>query len=337
VFKTNQAAMGRDTIPLDYEHNTVPKTTEYERTSEPRPVAAHLSCDVVEGDGVYCNVLDWTESGQKNAKNYKDLSPAPYVDGDGTLLGMHSVALTQTGAVIDLTFMASDCQPEFDADLMALSASIPGSQKLLPKSAMQHMNVFRKFMGMDGASDEEVLRCMSAEMESGKMCRTGPLDNAAGSKPSVNKPLGSGEAKSMIKAEVDEALKPMTAALTALSAERTSEKKAADKAARQVQIDRATREGKVIPLSAEQIAGLDVLTLTALVDGLPKTINFKRNGEPIVDPKANGKIKTDGKKILVLNADNTVTLGDAPTRQLPGSGLNRTRAAFDEQIAALRR
>ena len=339
VFKANQERMGRDTIPLDYEHNTVPKTTEYLRTKEPRAVAAHLSCDVVEGDGVYCNVLDWTPSGQENAKNYKDLSPAPYVDGDGTLLGMHSVALTQTGAVVDLTFLATDCQPEFDADLVALSSSIPAAHKLLPKESMKHMDVFRKFMAMDSASDEEVMRCMSAEIEGKKICRVGPLDDAAGSDPAKNVPLTSvqgGQTKDLIDGAVKKALEPMTMSFNAMLEERKTEKKAQDKSARDLQVARATREGKVIPLSAEQIGELPVAVLTSLVDGLPKTVQFSRSGQLILDPKASGKIKTDGRKILSLNADGTVILADAASKPMPGAGLNRTRSAFQEQVDALR-
>jgi phage I-like protein len=99
-----QAALGFDRIALDWEHNTVAGTPEYERTQEPRSVAAYGVPVVVPGDGLYLERLEWTPAGRTNALNYADLSPAVELDAQGNITFVHSVALCRNGAVEGLSF-----------------------------------------------------------------------------------------------------------------------------------------------------------------------------------------------------------------------------------------
>jgi phage I-like protein len=102
-----QRKRGRDRVALDYEHNTVPGTAEFDRTSEPRKVAAYGVVCVVEGDGLYLDDLLYTPSGIANAGEYIDLSVAANLDEKtGEVLGVHSVALTRAGAVEDVHFFS---------------------------------------------------------------------------------------------------------------------------------------------------------------------------------------------------------------------------------------
>lgn len=101
----NQKTMGFAEVALDFEHNTVPGTPEYERTKEPRPVAAYGVPRIVHGDGLYLENLRWTPDGKASAINYADLSPAIRCDkGSGEVVFVHSTALTRNGAVHELSF-----------------------------------------------------------------------------------------------------------------------------------------------------------------------------------------------------------------------------------------
>lgn len=103
----NQSRLGFDKVALDWEHNTVPGSPEFERTREPRSVAAFGVPEVVSGDGLYLNNLTWTPDGQASAKNFPDLSPCVLMDESGTVTFLHSSALTRTGSVEGLEFLSA--------------------------------------------------------------------------------------------------------------------------------------------------------------------------------------------------------------------------------------
>lgn len=355
VFNANQAKIGRGNIVLDYEHNTVPGSTEYERTKEPRDVAAHLSCSVVPQDGVYCEVLNWTESGKESAKNYIDLSPAFYTDGKGVLIGMHSVALTNTGAMIDLQFLAADAGTPFDNDLQVMSATadvIAATQKgggspLLQLSKSMNkdqMEVCRKFLGMDGKSDEEVLKCMADEVSGGKIIRKGPLDTAAGAEPKVlpiaGDFLANAGLRKMVADTFKELLEPVALNVTKLSDAATAQQKETDKAARAALVAQASRDGKVIPLSAAEIAITPIALLQSIVTGLPKsTLKTTRSAEALAN-KSNPDGKISNGQTITLSIDGQqipIVVNSGGTTQVKGAARRSTVSNFDDQLAALQR
>ena len=103
----SQKENGFEEIALDFEHNTVPGSPEYERTSEPRAVAAYGTPRVIAGEGLFLENIEWTPAGKTSALNYKDLSPAVSFDDLGNIVFVHSVALTRNGAVDGLSFFNS--------------------------------------------------------------------------------------------------------------------------------------------------------------------------------------------------------------------------------------
>lgn len=120
-----QAALGFDTIALDFEHNTVPGTPAYEQEKEPRNVAAHSALSVVEGEGIYVENPQWTPHGIKSITEglHPDLSPTIKTDEAGEVVFVHSAALCRQGAATDLKiFSTADLLSA--AQLRAFSATI---------------------------------------------------------------------------------------------------------------------------------------------------------------------------------------------------------------------
>jgi hypothetical protein len=102
IFDATQKSQGRARVVLDFEHNTVEGTPEYERSQEPRNVAGFWTPRVVPGEGIFLEEPAWTPSGRTSAHEYEDLSAAPFHQ-NGRVIGLHSVALTKAGAS-DFTF-----------------------------------------------------------------------------------------------------------------------------------------------------------------------------------------------------------------------------------------
>ncbi|HEY0551682.1 MAG TPA: hypothetical protein VGF13_18905 [Verrucomicrobiae bacterium] len=78
VFAANQRKTGRDRVALDFEHNTVPGSEEYNRSQEPRSVAGFWTPQVIRGEGLVLVAPTWTPEGQKSALNYEDVSAAVF-------------------------------------------------------------------------------------------------------------------------------------------------------------------------------------------------------------------------------------------------------------------
>jgi hypothetical protein len=130
ALAANQRALGFDRVALDFEHNTVPGSPEYERTKEPRDIAAYGTPKLIAGDGLYLEALDWTPSGKVNAKNFADLSPTVARTEDGRVTFVHSAGLVRNGSVFDLSFFSAHQpqphknMPEQFITLVALGAAL---------------------------------------------------------------------------------------------------------------------------------------------------------------------------------------------------------------------
>lgn len=106
AFSANQKALGFERVALDFEHNTVPGSPEYERSQEPRDIAAQFTPRIVPGEGLFAEDITWL-TGADVARKYEDLSPAIKPDEQGNVIFMHSTALTRNGAVEGLHFFTS--------------------------------------------------------------------------------------------------------------------------------------------------------------------------------------------------------------------------------------
>ncbi len=117
AMSVNQRALGFDRVALDFNHNTVPGSPEFERSKEPRAVAGYGAPEVVRGDGLYLNDITWTPAGQADAKNYADLSPTPALNEQRRVTFLHSAALVRNGAVFDLSFFSANQNPTPEPDM----------------------------------------------------------------------------------------------------------------------------------------------------------------------------------------------------------------------------
>lgn len=246
-----QKARGWDRIALDFEHNTVKGTPEYERSQEPRAVAAYGSVVCVPGDGLYLDDIQWTPHGEKFAREYCDLSPAPAQTADGTVMGVHSVALCRHGAVDGLQFYS------VEIDTMG-------------GKAMDWRKWLLGFVGKgDETKDEDLLGAFQTKI--GALCAEAVA------------PVATALDALKVKVEAFAAPTDPTPVITALSADVTALKgQVAVYSAEILKRDRAdvlaqaAREGKVVALSAEAVAALSIEQLKDHVKGLPVTVPLER-------------------------------------------------------------
>ena len=162
VFAANQRAIGRERVAVDYEHNTVPGTPEYKRTSEPRPVAGHSALVCVPGEGIFAEAITYTATGQNHAKNYEDVSLAPYLDSDNRVIAAHSFGLTHTGAAYGIHFAQTpetlSADTAIGAELKILSAAgDPTISDNNKKMSMLKLTVLAAALGLAETADEALV------------------------------------------------------------------------------------------------------------------------------------------------------------------------------------
>ncbi len=271
-------------IPLDFEHNTLPGTPAYKESREPRQVAGFSGVEVVEGEGVFLTVLNWTPAGLENAANYCDLSAAPVLDGDGVVVALLSAALCRCGAVEGMDFA------EFDLDAgktAALSAIINATTEV---QELNWKDMICKALGLDAAtaSDDEVAAKLADAL---KRPDTAALNAAA---EAAVQPL---------RAELD-ALKAAgggAAAVAALSAGFASLKAELEKRDKQAVLDRARMDGKAVALNAEAVGKLSAADLQAHVDALPVTVPLAARTPRTPPQDAAQAGPTEAQRAIALN------------------------------------
>ena len=261
AFAARMQAAGLDRVAIDFEHNTVPGTPHYDETPEPRAVAAYGIPRLIDGDGLWLEDLVWTPHGREHALNYFDLSPTVHIDkrtGEVDLL--HSVALTRAGVVEGLTFYSVEAN---------IGHKPQGEEHMDRKFWMQ-------FAGLEGddVTDEQLqagiaarFTALAAEAAGAVRTELTTLSaTVAALKPADGE--GGGEHETELTA-LSGTVAGLKDELTALSGELVGMR-------RQNVCDQAAREGKVIPLSAEQIAKTEPGVLADMVSKLPVTVPIDR-------------------------------------------------------------
>ena len=136
LLQSSQDAKGFSEIAIDFEHNTVNGSVEFNRTVEPRAVAGYGTPSIVPDDGIYLENIRWTPEGQRMAMNYSDLSPALLTDTSGAVTFIHSVALCRNGAVEGLTFHSATANTDELKSLAAKKVPISSGQKVKKGSSV---------------------------------------------------------------------------------------------------------------------------------------------------------------------------------------------------------
>lgn len=251
TFSANQRARGFDRVALDYEHNTVPGSEAFKSSSEPRKVAGYGVPLLIPGDGLFLDLMTYTPSGMENAAEFIDVSGAVKLDDEtGEVVFMHSAALCRQGAVEGLSLFSVDIAdpempPPAPTNWKAFIASMTG-------------------LGED-ASDEDLKAAFQKHI----------ADAIAEATRAMSEKIGALEQTTATLSTTP----PVPGELTTLSATVQSLTGRLDTFA--VELDRRDRadlcrqaasEGKVIPLSADQIAGTPIATLRDMVTKLPVTV-----------------------------------------------------------------
>lgn len=237
ALTANQERFAHDLVELDFEHQSFKAHPNFQ--AHPRHSAAHGKIEVVAGDGVYLSALSYTPKGQEHAANYPDVSAVAHCDAAGNLVFVSSVALTQTGDVAGMTFAEA---------MTALSGSLPTqattTQNTNTMDSDKYRDLLIKLLGLvpadgeESVSDEQLTAAATAFAE----------------KP-IATPLSV-----VTKNDDDDG-----DGVTALSAR-------LDKMERDNLVQRASLDGKVIPLSAAQIDELKISTLSAMIDKIEATV-----------------------------------------------------------------
>jgi hypothetical protein len=118
-----QHRIGRDQVPIGFEHNCDPGSAEYERTREPRVMAARAATvEPVPGKGICLSSIQWTPEGQSSYSQYADLSPTPlYNKSTRRVYAILSASLVRTGSIYGLDLDTS-------AAAAMLSAPVPAGE-----------------------------------------------------------------------------------------------------------------------------------------------------------------------------------------------------------------
>ena len=289
VFSANQKRIGRERVALDFEHNTVPGSAEYERTREPRDISGNLSLIVVPGEGLFGEALTYTSTGEAKSENFEDLSLAPYVDAENRVIGAHSVALTRTGAAYGITFCEAARLSAGDvSDHLKILAT--NQQNTMPEKFIT-LSALAGILGLDANADEP------AVLAKLKTSLTPPAI------PDLT-PLTARIVTLEGKAPASTDLTPLTTRLAALEKKLTDGETATTDAERGRLIALFATDGKVprkadgTVYSKDEMKALDVGTLKLLHANTPVTVPLRARsnvsqtdgGQQFVEKDTAGKI-----------------------------------------------
>lgn len=265
TFPRLQRERGFDRVALDFEHNTVPGTKAYKESSEPRPVAAY-GIPQLRADGIYLTSLTWTPDGVKSARNFIDLSPAPELDDNGEVIFLHSAALCRQGAVDGLSF--------YSVNVPVNAGENQNEDALMEKV----LAALRKGLGLaETATEEDIGKClstMSAELADAKV-KLVALTASLASRTSVQE-SGPGVEQKAAKDAKSPELVTLSAEVKDLAGKIATFAAEIEKRDRSDLVALACREGKVLPLNADQVAATPVATLRDMVKNLAVTVPVEK-------------------------------------------------------------
>lgn len=304
VLQHNQDITGHDHVAFDFQHNTVGA----EPKDEPVSVAGHGRVELVAGEGLWLSDIQYTDAGAKSLSggHYPDVSGAVKVNESGEVIWVHSVGAVRNGAAPD----------------MELFAPKPGSKTasaLAKLSAEGHLTALAAVDG-DSNADESgevdfrrltihLLNALGAELELDSATDAEIAQAAESLKDGSQKPSHSDSLKTKPTSEMSDSAATTTLTAESLNERLTALEAGAETDRRAALVKEASRAGKVIPLTAEQIAETPLITLQAMVENLkPNQINVE--GEEVMlqgadtsQASAGGITPTDRAIMTMLGVD----------------------------------
>ena len=284
VFSANQKEAGFDRVALDFEHNTLPGTPAFLAENEPRKVAAYGVPRVIAGDGLYLEDLQWTPSGKEYAREYYDLSPGVKLDCSEVIF-MHSTALCRQGAVEDLHFYSVEI------------SNINKETTVDPKKLLLELLALNA-----DATDDQVKAAIAARIKSDAAAATAltalttQVKDLAAKITTLSLP---GEAPGA-KTGAGE-ITALTAKVAVLESNVINFSAELAKRDRSALVDQAGREGKVIPLTAEQIATMPIPVLGDMIAKLPVTVPLTALTASGIREQPMGNVVTENDKRIAAN------------------------------------
>jgi phage I-like protein len=248
ALAANQAAMGFDEIALDFNHNSLPGHPNFK--PDPRETAGYGPLEVVPGDGLYLTALSYTPSGNKFAREYRDLSPSVLLDDDGEVIFCHSVALCPQGEVRGLSFYSVNV-------IEALSAATAApSSKPKNNTTMDYKKLICLILGLDPASATDTEIEAAAEKFGKEEEAEDDPENPEGEGEAEEPEEGKGEKIKALSTQVADLVK-VVSGLT----------KVHDSSQRDAILQGATRDGKIVPMSARTLPLEDLRKIVAELPG----------------------------------------------------------------------
>ena len=250
-FNAAQSSLRLDRVAIDFEHNTVPGTPAHEASTEPRKVAGYGTPVVLSNVGIVLENIEWTPEGKAALEggHYQDLSPTAFRAEDGTVLGLHSVALCRHGELEGLTIESAKAAAALLPLFTALSAEISPSPST-PALTSDMKEALLKLLAALGLTvtpemDDDAVTALMADY----------ADKAGAKKEEEVKPDAMSAELANVRAELDNVRKERV-------------------------IDAARIEGKIIPLSADAIKLTPLSVLEELVRAAkPGEVPLKKPGE----------------------------------------------------------
>ena len=263
LFGASQRALKLDRLAIDFEHATVPGTPAYESSQEPRKVAGYGTPKVEPGVGIVLVDIAWTPEGLAAIQggHFQDLSPATYreKDGSGVVVGLHSVGLVRHGELDGLTVdWSAKTAASLLSGLTALSAAHDDSKA--PRSTPSATD-------KDNSDTKPMKELLLKLLSALGVTVADDADDAA-----FESAVTAGASKlEALMAKPKEEVEPdaMSAELASIKADLAAMKGDREQARRDALVAEATRDGKVIPLSAEDVNKLPVDILSAMIGKLP--------------------------------------------------------------------
>lgn len=292
LFGDFQKQMNWLDVPGDFEHCTVPGSASYK--GEPAMIAGNFTVDLVAGDGIYANLVNWTPEGRHFVGNghYRDISPSVVLNDANEIVGLHSFAFCRKGATPDkdLVLFSSNFDPAAEARKPVTERTNTG-----PQDANELMDALRTLTGSAAdASPTQILRDLESHIN--------PT-----SKPKTTKAMTPDQEKQLtdattnltaLNAKVDalvagiDKLTGDKGALTTLTAEIAALKEKDNSSERQAILTLAASEGKVVPVEA--VKDLSNVQLKTLCASLPSTVPMSERTPSVVSLSSPGAGDADG-------------------------------------------